>query len=404
MMKRTHAYLLVIPLVLLACGNSHKQQEQPIAEVTKEVSTPVYPIHIPFEKGMGTEREVKLSDIAESVEFIPLETTDTSLIKSLKQTNLIRTSKYFILPEMQNVFQFTLDGKFVRKIGRRGQGPGEYLYVTQVDVNEATNLISIYSWSSQKTNLYDLETGTFIRSIHDPHNASITCMYNDSTFISHVINSNGQQEIKLYFSDMQGNMQKSFKRPEKFICKIAGASIRSTFDHYFYQYNDEFCYKEYENDTVYIASPQELKKKYILDLGKYSIPTEHTISYIGDVKKYNDVAAGYIRTSVIETTNYLFFPYSHWAGEKLNKIQFMMYNKKTAECFCIKGDKIINDFIPGLDLQPFWTIDENTLIMELSANEIYEEAEKNPDLLKHPQLKNIKVDDNPVLMLVKLKE
>ena len=209
-----------------------------------------------FEEGMEIEREVKLSDIADSVEYIRLETTDDCLVKGFKLTNIIKTTKYYIIPEAQKVFQFTLDGKFVRNIGRRGQGPGEFLYVTHIDANEKSNLISIYCSSSQKMNFYNLETGKFIYSVRSPYqDTSITSMYNDSTFISHVRNINGQKEIKLYFSDKKGKMLKSFNRPEKFICPIAGASISSYSDNYIYRYENEVCYKEYENDTIYVATP-----------------------------------------------------------------------------------------------------------------------------------------------------
>ena len=44
-----------------------------------------------------------------------------------------------------------------------------------------------------------------------------------------------------------------------------------------------------------------------------------------------------------------------------------------------------------------------SLIISNSAHHIYKLAEKNPELLNHPQLKGLKEDDNPVLMIVHLK-
>ena len=402
MMKKFYLILTCVALCAYGGGNA-KQPVSTTENITEEKQVSQYPIYIPFEEGMEIEREVKLSDIADSVEYIRLETTDDCLVKGFKLTNIIKTTKYYIIPEAQKVFQFTLDGKFVRNIGRRGQGPGEFLYVTHIDANEKSNLISIYCSSSQKMNFYNLETGKFIYSVRSPYQGtSITSMYNDSTFISHVRNINGQKEIKLYFSDRKGKMLKSFNRPEKFICPIAGASISGYSDNYIYRYENEVCYKEYENDTVYVATPNELKKKYILNLGKYSIPVEHTLPFVANVQKYHDVASGYIRTNVVETKKYLFFPYTHWAGKKMNEQQYLIYNKKTKECFHIKGDKIINDTNHGMDFSPIWALDKD-MIDIFSAHNIYELAEKNPELLNHPQLKDLKEDDNPVLMIVHLK-
>ena len=50
-------------------------------------------IHVPFEKGMEIEREVKLSDIASSVEYVRLETTEEGLVHYLMPNMMQRTSK-----------------------------------------------------------------------------------------------------------------------------------------------------------------------------------------------------------------------------------------------------------------------------------------------------------------------
>ena len=49
-----------------------KEQAQDVSDLTG------YPVHIPFEQAVGSERDFKLSEIADSVRFIPLETTDAS--------------------------------------------------------------------------------------------------------------------------------------------------------------------------------------------------------------------------------------------------------------------------------------------------------------------------------------
>lgn len=340
-------------ILLSGCGNVQKQEQA--KEETAEAIAPQYPIHIPFEKGVDIEREVKLSDIAKSVDYIRLETTDHSLISRLLLTNIIRTSKYIILPEFRSLFQFTLDGKFVRKIGRVGQGPGEFTYVHYVDVDEKQGLVYLYS-SDGRMNVYNLETGKYIHSPKLSYRNSVGAfnVYNDSTLLFYYGNYSGKQDIKLCFSTLENKVLKTYSRQDLFEVKSgASYSIGSTLNNNLYKFNGHICFKEYENDTVYTVTPNALEKRYILDLGKYSIPLECTAPYVDNRQKFQKVAEPYLRVNVVETENYLFFPYMSWAPKNGGgSLRYLMYDKKTKECFRIKGDGIINDIDGGLSFDP----------------------------------------------------
>jgi len=68
--------------------------------------------------------------------YIPLETNNKCLIRGLKGSNIIRTKEYFFLPWIDKLFQYTKDGKFIRTLGRKGGGPGEFNWIMQIDVDE----------------------------------------------------------------------------------------------------------------------------------------------------------------------------------------------------------------------------------------------------------------------------
>ena len=104
---------------------------------------------------------------------------------------------------------------------------------------------------------------------------------------------------------------------------------------------------------------------------------------------------------MIETDSLLFMPYNYWAGEKTRHM--VLYDKKAKECFSIPGGYIKNDFPGALPLRPATSLDKNLLLSVWEVEEIMKEAEKNPAVLDHPQLKKLTEDDNPVLMLVYLK-
>ena len=399
-------YTLCLCAILCACGGNGKQQASATSEkATEEKQVPQYPIHVPFEEGMETEREVKLSDIADSVEYIRLETTDEGLVKYFKPCLMRRTSKYYIFGEFQNVMQFTRDGKFVRNIGRRGQGPGEYNYIRQVDVDEKAGKVYVQS-TGRRLNVYDLETGKFLQSgkLANVETSSFL-MQNDSTMVSYVENSNGQQKTMIYVSSLSGNVQHEFPRHELFEVKGGAYSYGGTHDFYLSRYQNMINLKEYENDTVYTITPEGLQKRYIIDTGKYGIKLEHTYPALsGDEAAYNRLAAGYMRYAVLETQNYLFLPYTHWAGSERNRPKMAMYDKRTGECYRVKDNLIKDDLTHAMYVYfPHCAFDEHTLVLDFQASQIYKMAEQNPEILNHPQLKGLQEDDNPVLMIVHLK-
>lgn len=73
---------VIISSFLFSC--SGKKAEKQIEDTEVVVEVPTYPMTVPFETGIETEREVLLSEIADSVSLIPLETNDKSLIRGIK--------------------------------------------------------------------------------------------------------------------------------------------------------------------------------------------------------------------------------------------------------------------------------------------------------------------------------
>ena len=327
------------------------------------------------------------------------------MVKGFKPSLMRCTSKYFIFGEFQNVIQFTRDGKFVRNIGRRGQGPGEYNYILQVDVDEKAGKVYVLS-TGRRFNVYDLETGKYLQSgkLANVETSSFLTQ-DDSTVVSYVENSNGQQKTMIYVSTLNGNILHEYPRHKLFEVKGGSYSFGGPHDFYLSKYKGMINLKEYENDTVYSITSEGLQKRYIIDTGKYGIKLEHTFAALhGDEAAYNRLAAGYMRYAVLETENYLFLPYTNWAGSERNRPKMAMYDKRTGECYRVKGNAVSDDLTNGLYFYyPHCALDDHTLIFDHQASVIHKMAEKNPELLNHPQLKGLKEDDNPVLMIVHLK-
>ena len=93
-MEYRKVFLLSVVVFLSACAG--KNVEQPVTVEFEPVESE-YPITIPFEAGVGVEREIKLSDIADSVQYVPLETNDKCLIDFITSGKVVKTGKYWFV-------------------------------------------------------------------------------------------------------------------------------------------------------------------------------------------------------------------------------------------------------------------------------------------------------------------
>ena len=141
-------YVLLLLLLqgIVSCKPSHEDSILPVIDLNRE-----YPV-----------KRMDIHEMAD-VEYIPLETTDNSLISTLAYTAV--SDKYIVIGEAKffEIFLFDRQGKFIRKIGRRGNGPGEYLAFHDMDVDFDKEEVYIYSLGNiQKMWVYSLN-GKFLR-------------------------------------------------------------------------------------------------------------------------------------------------------------------------------------------------------------------------------------------------
>ena len=86
---------------------------------------------------------MNLADFVESIQLVPLETTDESLIKRIDRM-VIQDGKVYIQNDRLDVLVFDTNGKFLLRTAKRlGQGPDDYFRMTSMDVTD-DGLISIY--------------------------------------------------------------------------------------------------------------------------------------------------------------------------------------------------------------------------------------------------------------------
>ena len=123
---------------------------------------------IDVETAFQNPQELCLTDFGQKLTYIPLETLDESLVKLNSGSKMIMTDKYIFVGDGQTpVLCFDrATGKYLRNIGGIGQGPGEYINSTDMEVDTETKQMYIRTTHSN-FQCYDFE-GKFLNSLTLP--------------------------------------------------------------------------------------------------------------------------------------------------------------------------------------------------------------------------------------------
>ena len=119
---------------------------------------------------------LKVSEKA-TVEFIPLETNADFLLDKVAGALINVTENYIVTVNITEgkLFVFSRQGKALHTFCRKGQGPEEFVYPIAVRVDEKSKEIFVLDY--QKVQVYSL-TGKYKRSLNIPENVKIGSMFN----------------------------------------------------------------------------------------------------------------------------------------------------------------------------------------------------------------------------------
>ena len=108
------------------------------------------------------ETPISMKEDVVSIQYIPLETTDSCLISNL--LNLQVTTDYMFMynGKTEEVLQFDRKGKFIRRVGRQGNGPGEYSMISELAVDNSNKELSIFQYGGDAL-VYSYD-GSFLRN------------------------------------------------------------------------------------------------------------------------------------------------------------------------------------------------------------------------------------------------
>ena len=154
--KRHYHFLFIAGFLLFSC-NKTKQGDLLI---------------IPVDIVNNTVLPLPLSEIAESITAIELELTDESLINPGRIQRIILSDDLVFIAHSENILVFNRNGKFIRSIGSKGQGPGEYISLWNMTIDETNRRLFVNA--REKIICYDWQGKVLMESSFSQFNGTNT--------------------------------------------------------------------------------------------------------------------------------------------------------------------------------------------------------------------------------------
>ena len=242
------ALSIILLVILTSCSRSGKLKEITLYDISKNEDCQTIP----------------LDSIVVGTEVIELDNSEKAPIIGVISDLYESYQSYYIVSDEKNVYEYDKTGKFVRQIGTQGRGPGEFLFVKKIFINEKDSSVNLFDFPSQKLLKYDRE-GNFLSCFKPKFKDTLLYLksffpYRDSLLF---YTSNNSSRMDLFLSnDSVGDMDVISKKersllPEELI--LGNVFIFGDKQH-------PFIYN-YFNDTIFILKNKKLVPNMLAPLG-----------------------------------------------------------------------------------------------------------------------------------------
>jgi hypothetical protein len=372
---------------------------------------------------LNSERVVNISEIADTVEYIPLETTNESVVgKIFNDRVFFERGVFYIALYNGNITMFDEEGEFLNSFCRLGRGPEEYDQIYDIDVDHITG--NIHVQSVNKINEYSAK-GDLITKIKLPGNEELdnlllffikrlpdyyivaSRIYSNTIHSGIVVDTLSNLIIKLDYP----------KEEIDYVSTLNPKRIPTNVNPYIFKYKDKI--RVINGNNKYILSINNdltIDTAYVINYGKFSPHTQPG--------KFLHIEAPFLwrRFDVFESDNYLFMTFH--VGSLAKKPSLLknalgndyvyhhspsLFNKVTGELTLLLQPEdyklgFKEDFHDGPPIWPIYVSSDNYLVSIISAMELKHYVSTNEVSRELESIAaSLKEESNPVIVRVKLK-
>lgn len=346
------------------------------------------------------------SSLIDSYELVFLETNEASLIGEISRV-IRKDGLIFVLDthKTNRLLVFDEKGKYIRSIGRQGNGPGEYVQATDFDYERG--VVFLFDNLSNSISEYDT-SGVFLAKRKIPLLSMFFVKVGEEFVYQNILGNNHVNKISRS-SISVGTSDKAITKTGLTMLKYNFISDRIS------KINDSTAlYSIPYNDTIYHYEKGDLDAMYVLQFPKTTKLPKNFM---------NETGSDYDRfRKMFPKDRFTYYEYGCWESDNYLIVNVaydkagysIYYNKNSKKLFY--GTKCLNsqdrlekllafsnpisayneEFIVPIYF-PLFVADMNMFFKELPK------AERKALYSKYPKLENWNSDDNPILSFIKYK-
>ncbi len=390
--------LLINFLLIFACSSPEKE--------TPQVDNS-FPLTIVIDD-IPMRDNVKLTDLISDYEYVPLETSEKSLVGDIHSMALDKDRIFIQEFNFKKLHIFNRKGDFINAISAKGQGPGEFTEILGFTLDRdkqhviiaADFKIMTFDYNGNFIKEFKLRIGVWaigytgedkllIYSGHSGFTGSIS----DSTYYQTVIVDLATEKIIRYALPYNSNID--LINDTGFWRNISSSDT-----------DDQYLSIPYK-DTVWLASGDSISVAYIIDFGEDGLPDNYEDEYLSK-EKYSSSSLRELAAKenwrrlngagITYSKNILYFYYS-----SKGKYPQVFYDLNTRKSFQVKN-AIENDLDGSRNVSPRTTfngkfvslINPSTLKANVADGKVTEER-----IIQLAE--SLKEEDNPVIRLMTFK-
>lgn len=271
----TRTLYAILFLVIIGCnekGNIRERFDDPEMKV----------LHIESPQKDST---IFLSSLVSDVAVLHLKYNEESTIGEIVKLK-IHDEKIYIHDKYQSsIAVFSIDGRFINHIGRKGHGPREYIALSDFDINETTGHILIHDNFTRKIYKF-LSDGTFVKEIQMPFAADQIAVWKDLIYM-YRFNPSQYSNFSLNIYDTLGNPKgKYFESEPREIGILNSTAFGES------SYDGKIPFQEVLYSNIYTLEKGHLLPAYKVDFGKNNLSDEAREKILKDPLSQDEIMNG----------------------------------------------------------------------------------------------------------------
>ncbi len=382
-------YLVIISFCLL-----HGCKDKPGRDSSGEMIT----VKLDFQKDLKSIHDIGL---IKDVEVINLD-CDEVIIGEIGKVIRFDTIIYLMdKSQNRNIYLFNLEGDFMNVISNYGNGPEEYVQLTDMFIDPGDSTLNIVSRVDNKLFKYDLR-GEKLLAIQKTPKSFTSMMKTDNGYMAYMANwiQDPEEPYNIWLMNENLEIREHFFEIDKTL------GSRSHSDGYVFSvYRDIYYYITPMDYHIYVIADDHVEAKYSFDLGRLQLPDVSKAEIMNDDKRRELVNKYVYRFyNFQETENHLVVHFI-FQGQNLLGV----YNKKEKEANIVElsayEGKYFFSFgnIIGFDEETIYTTVEASKMKRMwdGKDEYNNFEEKYPEQIDNlrKKFKTIREDGNPFLVM-----